>query len=125
LLLRQRRTGWPGVRFLARGGGVRRLTACEGTETMIERDQEELASRSGATGDGWPPRPATFAELLTPVEAAQYLRLDETGSHTPTSAVRTLNYWRDREQLKATRFARRIWYRRAELDRFLAVKTET
>ena len=52
MLLRQRRTGWPGVRFLARGRGVRRLTAREGMETMIERDQEELASRSGATGDG-------------------------------------------------------------------------
>jgi len=113
------------VRFLARGGGVRRwLTACEGTETMIERDQEELASRSGATRDGWPPRPATFAELLTPVEAAQYLRLDETGIHTPVSAVRTLNYWRDKGELKATKYARRIWYRKAELDRFLAVKTE-
>ena len=40
------------MRFLARGRGVRRLTAREGMETMIERDQEELASRSGATGDG-------------------------------------------------------------------------
>ena len=72
---------------------------------------------------GWPPRPKQFAELLSPVEAAQYLRLDETG-HTPKSAVRTLNYWRDRDELKATKFARRVWYRRAELDRFLAVKTE-
>ncbi|MBE3097826.1 MAG: hypothetical protein IMZ44_11965 [Planctomycetes bacterium] len=41
------------MRFLARGRDVRRLlTAREGMETMIERDQEELASRSGATGDG-------------------------------------------------------------------------
>jgi hypothetical protein len=72
----------------------------------------------------WPPRPATFGELLTPVEAAQYLRMDETGSHTPRSAIRTLTYWRDKGQLKATKFARRIWYRKSELDRFLAVKTE-
>ena len=71
----------------------------------------------------WPTRPEVFAELLTPVEAAQYLRLDETG-HSPKSATRTLNYWRDRGELKATKFARRVWYRKAELDRFLAVKTE-
>ena len=61
---------------------------------------------------------------MTPVEAAQYLRLDETGQHTPDSAVRTLNYWRDQGQLRATKFARRVWYRRIELDRFLKRKTE-
>jgi hypothetical protein len=72
----------------------------------------------------WPSRPEVFGELLTPIEAAQYLRLDETGNHTPKTAVRTLNYWRDKGQLKATKFARRVWYRRTELDRFLAVKTE-
>ena len=58
------------------------------------------------------------------MEAAQYLRLDELGSHTPASAIRTLNYWRDKGQLKATKFARHIWYRKSELDRFLSVKTE-
>jgi hypothetical protein len=72
----------------------------------------------------WPPRPATFGNLMTPVEAAQYLRLDETGQHTPRSAIRTLNYWRDRGQLKATKFARRVWYRKGALDEFLAKKTE-
>jgi hypothetical protein len=72
----------------------------------------------------WPARPAVFGDLLTPVEAAQYLRLDETGIHTPESAIRTLNYWRDRGYLKATKYARHVWYRRSELDRFLAAKTE-
>jgi hypothetical protein len=62
--------------------------------------------------------------LLTPVEAAQYLRLDQIGQHSPHSAVRTLDYWRQRGQLKATKFARRVWYRREELDRFLERKTE-
>jgi hypothetical protein len=81
------------------------------------------ANRQPST-DGWSPRPEILPELLTPVEAAQYLRLDETGGHTPQSAIRTLNYWRDRGELKATRYARRVWYRKAELDRFLAVKTE-
>jgi hypothetical protein len=65
-----------------------------------------------------------FRELLTPIEAAQYLRLDETGIHTPESAIRTLNYWRGKGELKATKYARRIWYRKTELDRFLDVKTE-
>ena len=73
----------------------------------------------------WPRRPDVFGDLMTPVEAAQYLRLDETGAHTPVSAVRTLNYWRDKGELKATKFARRVWYRKTELDRFLAVKTES
>jgi hypothetical protein len=72
----------------------------------------------------WPPRPESFAELLTPIEAAQYLRLDETSIHTPQSAVRVLNYWRDRGELKATKFARRVWYRKTELDKFLEVKTK-
>jgi len=87
--------------------------------------EEDRSLVGQAVPSPWPNRPASFAELLTPVEAAQYLRLDETGSHTPRSAIRTLNYWRDKGELKATRFARRVWYRRAELDRFLEVKTET
>jgi hypothetical protein len=73
----------------------------------------------------WPSRPASFPELLTPAEAAQYLRLDELGTHTPESAIRTLKFWREKGQLKATKFARRVWYRKSELDRFLAVKTES
>lgn len=72
----------------------------------------------------WPPRPTTFGELLTPIEEAQYLRLDETGLHSPRGAVRTLKYWRDRRELRATRYARHVWYRRSELDKFLTVKTE-
>src|SRR5689334_14211607 len=54
----------------------------------------------------WPPRPKEFGELLTPVEAAQYLRLDELGTHTPDTAVRTLKFWRDRGDLRATKYAR-------------------
>lgn len=73
----------------------------------------------------WPARPQSFPDLMRPIEAAQYLRLDELDSHTPESAIRTLNYWRDRGDLKATKYARHVWYRKAELDRFLAVKTET
>ena len=73
----------------------------------------------------WPARPAVYGELLNPVEASQYLRLDETGMHTPASAVRTLKFWRDRGYLRATKYARHVWYRKSELDRFLAAKTES
>jgi hypothetical protein len=83
-----------------------------------------MSAPSQSEKTGWPSRPGVFGELLTPIEAAQYLRLDETGNHTPRSATRTLNYWRQKDQLKATKFARRVWYRKSELDRFLAVKTE-
>jgi hypothetical protein len=81
-------------------------------------------SELGRVPDEWPQEPSSFGQLLTPVEAAQYLRLDETGQHSPRSAVRTLDYWRQQGELKATKFARRVWYRRAELDRFLERKTE-
>ena len=72
----------------------------------------------------WPARPQVFPELLTPVEAAQYLRLDELGTLTSRAAIRTLKFWRDRGELRATKYARHVWYRKSELDRFLSVKTE-
>ena len=94
--------------------------------------------RANTDGEGRPPEEgadsgkrnawakviAPSGELLTPIEAAQYLRLHDTGVHTPESAIRTLNYWRSRGQLKATKFARRVWYLKSELDRFLGAKTE-
>lgn len=92
-------------------------------QTSRESTEPQNILQQGSRGN-WPPRPASFGELLTPVEAAQYLRLDETGTHTPYTAIRTLNYWRDKGHLKATKYARRVWYRKDELDRFLAVKTE-
>lgn len=81
-------------------------------------------SKNHIPNNGWPIKLLAFPELMNPVEAAQYLRLDETGDHNPQSAIRTLNFWRQKGSLKATKYARRIWYRRAELDRFLEVKTE-
>ena len=87
--------------------------------------QSQLENSDLALPADWPPRPLVFPELMTPLEAAQYLRLDQTGSHTPLSAVRTLRFWRNRGQLRATKYARHVWFRRKELDRFLEVKTET
>jgi hypothetical protein len=96
---------------------------------MSKQNKADNKGDPGAAGSqcqtqAWPPRPDKFGELLNPIEAAQYLRLDETSSHTPQSAIRTLNHWRQKGQLKATKFARHVWYRKTELDRFLAVKTE-
>jgi len=71
----------------------------------------------------WPERPPVFPDLMTPVEAAMFLRLDQTG-HNPENACRTLNYWRDRGELRATKFARHVWYLKKELEKFLENKTE-
>jgi hypothetical protein len=76
------------------------------------------------TNNGWPEKPSVFPDLMTPEEAAMFLRLDQVG-HTPASACRTLNYWRDRGELKATKYARRIWFLKDELKVFLRNKTET
>jgi hypothetical protein len=71
----------------------------------------------------WPEKPEIFPNLMTPVEAAMFLRLDQTG-HDPKSARRSLDYWRQRGELKATKFARRVWYLKEELEKFLGNKTE-
>jgi len=55
----------------------------------------------------WPERPRVFPDLMTPVETAMFLRLDQT-RHNPDSACRTLDYWRDRGELRATKFAKRV-----------------
>ena len=71
----------------------------------------------------WPERPDIFPDLMTPVEAAMFLRLDQVG-HIPKSAKRTLDYWRFRGELKATKYARHVWFLKDELEAFLKTKTE-
>ncbi len=71
----------------------------------------------------WPEKPNAFPPLMTPVEAAMFLRLDQVG-HSPEAAVRTLNYWRDKGYLKATKYARHVWYLKEELETFLKNRTE-
>ena len=73
--------------------------------------------------NNWPERPLVFPDLMTPVEAAMFLRLDQTG-HSPETAKRTLNYWRDHGELKATKYARHVWFLKDELSQFLENKTE-
>ena len=72
----------------------------------------------------WPHRPECFPPILTPQEAAQFLRLDQIG-HNPESAKRTLDYWRSRGELKATKYGRHAWYLREQLENFLKTKTES
>jgi hypothetical protein len=71
----------------------------------------------------WPERPEVFPDLMTPIEAAMFLRLNQTG-HSPKSACKTLSYWRDRDELRATKYARHVWYLKKELEKFLENKTE-
>lgn len=73
--------------------------------------------------DNWPERPQVFPLIMTPTEAAQFLRLDQTNLN-PESAKRTLNYWRDRGELRATKYARHVWYLKEQLETFLRNKTE-
>ena len=74
------------------------LDKCERGQCSHHYDRAEGTTAGAAAGIGnegfaslpkeWPCRPASFQELLTPIEAAQYLRLDETGRHTPKAAIR-------------------------------------
>ena len=92
--------------------------------TELESVKDQMKNLASENNDGkWPERPNVFPELMTPVEAAMFLRLDEIG-HSPESARRTLNYWRDRGELRATKYARHVWYLKNELEKFLGNKTE-
>ena len=86
--------------------------------------ENQMKKRVSESNNGqWPERPEEFPQLMTPIEAAMFLRLDQIG-HNPKSACRTLNYWRDQGILKATKYARRVWYLKDELEAFLKNKTE-
>lgn len=90
-------------------------------KSNVDNGRKDILSNAGT--NTWPERPVDFPDLMTPVEAAMFLRLDQT-SHDPESACRTLNYWRDRGELKATKYARRVWYLKGELEKFLQNKTQ-
>ena len=77
-----------------------------------------------STINDWPKGPPVFPDLMTPIEAALFLRLDQIG-HTPKASIRTLNYWRDHGYLRATKYARHVWYLKEELEKFLKNKTES
>ena len=58
-------------------------------------------------------------EVLTPREAALYLRIDLNGNWQ-----QTLRYYREKKKLKATRIGRRIVYIRKELNIFTEKMTK-
>jgi hypothetical protein len=77
---------------------------------------------SESNDGGWPEKPNVFPDLVTPLEAAMFLRLET--SFSPQSARRTLDYWRDKGELRATKYSRRVWYLKDELQAFLRNKNE-
>ncbi len=68
---------------------------------------------------GEPPQPCP--ELLTEGEAVRYLRLDTINISDPAA---TLRRYREQRLLRGTQISKRIFYRRAELDRFIERATE-
>ena len=68
---------------------------------------------------GDPPVPCP--ELLTECEAIRYLRLDTVDIRHPAD---TLRRYRDQGLLRATQVSKSLFYRRVELDRFLARITD-
>ena len=68
---------------------------------------------------GEPPQPCP--ELLTEGEAVRYLRLDTINISDPSA---TLRRYREQRLLRGTQISKRIFYRRAELDRFIERATE-
>ena len=58
--------------------------------------------------------------LLTEAEALLYLRLDTLGRKDP---AKTLQYYREKHLLKATRIGNVNFYTRESLDEFLATMT--
>ena len=69
---------------------------------------------------GDPPQPCP--ELLTEDETIRYLRLDTISVSNPSA---TLRRYRERGLLRGTQISKRIFYRRAELDRFIERVTES
>jgi hypothetical protein len=62
-------------------------------------------------------RPAP--SVLTEAEAIKYLRLDSQKA----DPARTLQYYRDKKLLKATKIGKNLLYSRKELDRFVETMT--
>ena len=60
-------------------------------------------------------------ELLTEQEVIKFLRLDINGPRHPNL---TLQYYRDKGLLKATRVGKKLRYQKTELLRFLDLLTE-
>lgn len=87
---------------------------------MIQDDNNKIGSFSFTTvlpdgNGGYTPCP----EVLTPEEAACYLRMDLKGNWQ-----QTLRYYREKKKLKGTRIGKRLLYTRKALDEFLEERTQ-
>jgi hypothetical protein len=45
---------------------------------LVDRDQGREVDPVESRSNDWPPQPHVFPDLMTPLEAAMFLRLDET-----------------------------------------------
>jgi len=61
------------------------------------------------------------SDLLTEAEAIRYLRLDTVKIGDPAGSLRR---YRDLGHLRGTQVSKRVFYRRGELDAFLAKLTD-
>ncbi len=67
------------------------------------------------------PDGSVMPELLTPGEAVTFLRIDNGTTKKPQG---TLQYYRDKGLLRATRVGNNVCYQKKELLRFLDILTE-
>ena len=72
-------------------------------------------------GTFYMPDGSVMPELLTPGEAVIFLRIDNGTTKNPQG---TLQYYRDKGLLRATRVGNNVCYQKKELLRFLDILTE-
>jgi len=72
-------------------------------------------------GTSYFPNGNKVPEVLTPEEAITLLRLDIDGPRNP---LLTLQHYRDKGLLRATKIGKRVRYTRTEILNFLARQTE-
>ena len=70
------------------------------------------------------PAPPTPREVMTPAEAARYLRLDDDGTRCDEKAIDSLNRLVERGLIRPLRLGHRRRYALAELRRFVLAQTE-
>ena len=74
------------------------------------------------TGNIWPPRPRAFPEVMTAVETAQYLRLDDS-HRDPKAAKATLRLLRHTRGLPCVgRIGANVLFRKTAVDGWLAAQ---
>ncbi len=64
------------------GYGIRKAKSASISGSFVKNEMEKQVLNSKNVK--WPERPEIFPDLMTPVEAAMFLRLDQTG-HNPKS----------------------------------------